>query len=150
MPCKQVDRAALAEFGERYLRLDLPPIPRETGRDDFDQRGVASVEKTIDVTAAPTDRHDDLGVEHGEQASKPPQRDSVELAAFDQRDESLAEAGDRAGIDLPHPPSVAEEARDAPDDDVVHAAILTALTRPRPNWMYEIRLVVVLRQPGPR
>ncbi len=93
MEAQHVDRASFAKYGVRDFHGRLPAGQGQEGDDRFDEAGMAFIERSIEVAAAPA--HLDLpsSVQRAENLAQRAVRNRLDVAALNGGDELLRYAG---------------------------------------------------------
>jgi hypothetical protein len=84
---------------------------------------VACIDDPIEVTAAPPDEDDELGIEGGEDRPQHSNAHRLETPAFDPRDHVLRNTGAIRDVRLAEPEALPQHSYDPAEPKVVHRSI---------------------------
>lgn len=120
MPGKEVDGTALAVFGVRDLRDNLPAKTFETRDNALGKACMPAIEEPIQLATTPSNVDDDFRIERAEQVAQGSNGQPVESATLDSRHHVVADAGAIGRVDLADAKSMAQGTRRAADLKVIH------------------------------
>ena len=117
---EHVDRAALAEFAVRHLKLDRPSHRLEPRCDEPDEADMILIEEPLEVSTPPRRRQLDPRLERGEHAADRFEARRIEVPSLHRRDVRLRDPSPSREVDLAPASPPAERAEDPAGNDVVH------------------------------
>ena len=123
VPGDDVDHAALRVDREGDFGGELPLRQRfpEPGSDRVVQRGVPSIEESIEVASPPSSKEVDPNIECVGDDPHGPERQGVEMAALDTGHGRVRNAGTRREITLPPAPALPDRSDGRAQPRVIHS-----------------------------
>ena len=125
-PSENIDRTTLAVDAVGNLDSAVPAVLREQLDDEAHQTSVAFVHEPVEVAAAPAEQGLKLRVKLSGNTPDRGERDELEAAPFDERDDVLRNAGAPRQVLLAPAEAVPKCPKASTDPDVLHGSMLTA------------------------